>query len=86
MQYARAVCRRAERTVVPLIRDEQVDATALKFLNRFLLSLCLYYGFRTSDLLFVLGRYSCMKTQQEEVTYMRPKEFVSQRWQRKKLS
>ncbi|MFK8333480.1 ATP:cob(I)alamin adenosyltransferase, partial [Pseudomonas sp. BJa5] len=43
LQYSRAICRRAERSIVPLMRDEDVDPMALKFLNRM------------SDLLFVLG-------------------------------
>ncbi|CAI4232307.1 unnamed protein product [Auanema sp. JU1783] len=73
IQYARAVCRRAERTLVPLVRDEQVDKQALKFLNRM------------SDLLFVLGRYTCMKNGKEEAVYLRPKTFTAQRWIRKKL-
>jgi cob(I)alamin adenosyltransferase len=41
---ARAVCRRAERTLVALARAEQVSGHALRYLNRL------------SDLLFVLGR------------------------------
>ncbi|GAA4321429.1 cob(I)yrinic acid a,c-diamide adenosyltransferase [Pigmentiphaga soli] len=41
---ARAVCRRAERSVVALGRDEAVSATARQYLNRL------------SDLLFVLAR------------------------------
>uniref|UniRef100_A0A158PB61 Corrinoid adenosyltransferase MMAB n=1 Tax=Angiostrongylus cantonensis TaxID=6313 RepID=A0A158PB61_ANGCA len=60
LQYARAVCRRAERSAVSLLRTEQIDPQAVKFLNRM------------SDLLFVLGRYVCMKTEHEELTYLRP--------------
>ena len=41
--------------------------------------------FRLSDLLFVLGRYSCMKTGHEEDTYLKPKEFLGQKWISKKL-
>jgi cob(I)alamin adenosyltransferase len=41
---ARAVCRRAERALVALARDEPVGSGAQKYLNRL------------SDLLFVLGR------------------------------
>ena len=41
---ARAVCRRAERSLVALTRSEKVDDTARIYLNRL------------SDLLFVLGR------------------------------
>jgi len=41
---ARAVCRRAERRVVSLAREELVNATGLRYLNRL------------SDLLFVMAR------------------------------
>jgi cob(I)alamin adenosyltransferase len=41
---ARAVCRRAERSLVALGRSEGVSASARQYLNRL------------SDLLFVLGR------------------------------
>ncbi|KAK6034891.1 ATP:cob(I)alamin adenosyltransferase [Cooperia oncophora] len=34
LQFARAVCRRAERSVVPLVREEGTDPQAMKFLNR----------------------------------------------------
>ena len=42
---ARAVCRRAERRLVALARNEQVTTTSRQYLNRL------------SDLLFVLGRW-----------------------------
>jgi cob(I)alamin adenosyltransferase len=45
LQVARAVCRRAERRVVTLARDEAVRPEALAYLNRL------------SDLLFVMARY-----------------------------
>lgn len=45
LQVARAVCRRAERRVVTLGRQEPVSAEALAYLNRL------------SDLLFVMARY-----------------------------
>ncbi|GMS90382.1 hypothetical protein PENTCL1PPCAC_12557, partial [Pristionchus entomophagus] len=73
LQHARAVARRAERTMIPLVRDEQIDPKALKFVNRL------------SDLLFVLGRYTCMKCEEEELTYLRPTEFTDQRWMRRNL-
>ncbi len=44
LHLARTVCRRAERAVVPLVREGQVDALTLRFLNRL------------SDFLFVLAR------------------------------
>ena len=44
---ARAVCRRAERRVITLQRDERVNAEAVRYLNRL------------SDLLFVMSRVLC---------------------------
>jgi len=44
LQVARAVCRRAERTVVALSRSEEVNPEIIKYLNRL------------STLLFDLGR------------------------------
>ena len=43
-QFARSVCRRAERRVVALARDADVDPVVVKYLNRL------------SDLLFMLAR------------------------------
>ncbi len=45
LHYARTVCRRAERRVVSLMKEEEINLPALKYLNRL------------SDLLFVLARY-----------------------------
>ena len=45
LHQARTVCRRAERTVVTLARQEEVDPTTIAYLNRL------------SDLLFVLARF-----------------------------
>lgn len=45
LHVARAVCRRAERSVVTLARDAEVDARIIVYLNRL------------SDLLFVLARH-----------------------------
>ena len=52
LHYARTVCRRAERLCVRLSREESVDPTIVKFVNRL------------SDCLFVLARWVA-KTQQE---------------------
>ena len=49
LHLARAVCRRAERSIVALSRDEPVDPVALAYVNRL------------SDLLFVLARYQNQK-------------------------
>lgn len=45
---------------MPLLRDEAIDENAAKFLNRL------------SDLLFVLARYSCLKTHNFELSYSPP--------------
>ena len=45
LHLSRAVCRRAERSIVTLTRDEPVDPVLLAYVNRL------------SDLLFVLARY-----------------------------
>jgi cob(I)alamin adenosyltransferase len=45
LQLARAVCRRAERDVIALSRQEPIGAQTVRYLNRL------------SDALFVMGRY-----------------------------
>jgi cob(I)alamin adenosyltransferase len=54
---ARTVCRRAEREVVTLMRDEQINPQVLIYLNRL------------SDLLFVLGRV-CNDGGQKDVLWV----------------
>ncbi len=49
LHVARCVCRRAERTVVRLSRDEEIGAHVVSYLNRL------------SDLLFVMARYENLK-------------------------
>uniref|UniRef100_A0A8C4PSM9 Corrinoid adenosyltransferase MMAB n=1 Tax=Equus asinus TaxID=9793 RepID=A0A8C4PSM9_EQUAS len=49
LHLCRAVCRRAERRVVPLVQMGETDANVAKFLNRL------------SDYLFTLARYVAMK-------------------------
>ncbi|KAM9097961.1 corrinoid adenosyltransferase MMAB isoform 1-T1 [Sarcophilus harrisii] len=60
LHLCRAVCRRAERCVVPLVQAGQTDANVAKFLNRL------------SDYLFTLARYTAMKEGKEEKIYRRP--------------
>ena len=52
-QWARTVCRRAERAVITL-GNEAVESIILMYLNRL------------SDYLFVLGRFICLKTETPE--------------------
>ncbi len=54
---ARAVCRRAERRVITLQRDEPVNAEAVRYLNRL------------SDLLFVMSRVLCRMDGGSEVIW-----------------
>ncbi|XP_028905443.1 corrinoid adenosyltransferase [Ornithorhynchus anatinus] len=57
LHICRAVCRRAERRVVPLVQAGEADANVAKFLNRL------------SDYLFALARYVAMKEGNEEKMY-----------------
>ncbi|KFU99986.1 hypothetical protein N339_04678, partial [Pterocles gutturalis] len=60
LHFSRAVCRRAERRVVPLVQAGEADPNVAKYLNRL------------SDFLFVLARYAAMKEGKEETIYVRP--------------
>ncbi|XP_065594801.1 corrinoid adenosyltransferase MMAB [Cyrtonyx montezumae] len=60
LHLSRAVCRRAERCVVPLIQAGEADPNVAKYLNRL------------SDYLFVLARYAAMKEGKEEKIYTKP--------------
>ena len=57
MHLARTVCRRAERAVVALARDEQISPAILQYLNRL------------SDLLFVLARATNAHTGRPDVKW-----------------
>uniref|UniRef100_A0A3P8UB57 Corrinoid adenosyltransferase MMAB n=1 Tax=Amphiprion percula TaxID=161767 RepID=A0A3P8UB57_AMPPE len=60
LHLARTVCRRAERSVAPIVRSGEADPDVAKFLNRL------------SDYLFTVARYAAMKEGNEEKIYKRP--------------
>ncbi|XP_061117304.1 corrinoid adenosyltransferase [Conger conger] len=60
LHVARSVCRRAERSVAPIVRSGEVDAEVAQFLNRL------------SDYLFTIARYAAMKEGSKETIYRRP--------------
>ena len=57
IHMARAICRRAERSVVMLHRRDEVNADVLRFINRL------------SDLLFVMARTAAIRDGNTEITY-----------------
>ncbi|ODN02132.1 Cob(I)yrinic acid a,c-diamide adenosyltransferase, mitochondrial [Orchesella cincta] len=59
LHIARTVCRRAERAIIPLVRDNEVDEQALIYLNRL------------SDYLFTVARYAAKLDRQNETIYIR---------------
>ena len=57
LHVARTVCRRAEREVIALSRNETVSAEAVQFLNRL------------SDALFVMARYQNLLSGSQDVLW-----------------
>jgi len=65
LHIARAVCRRAERQVTPLVQSGEMDTEPLKYLNRL------------SDFLFTIARYATQLDGKEETIYRRPSGAIS---------
>ena len=61
LHVARAVCRRAERSVTPLVLEEECSGRVAVFVNRL------------SDYLFVAARFSAMATAGTETPYQKPR-------------
>ena len=61
LHHARAVCRRAERDVVPLVRDGECEAAVAVYLNRL------------SDYLFVAARFAALRAGAGDAVYRKPK-------------
>ncbi|XP_041084124.1 corrinoid adenosyltransferase-like [Polyodon spathula] len=59
LHLARAVCRRAERRVAPIVRAGEADHSVAKYLNRLI------------DYLFTLARFAAMKEGKEEMVCRR---------------
>lgn len=67
LHLARAVCRRAERRILRLSREEPVNEHLMAYLNRL------------SDLLFVLSRWSARHAGEEELLWERPLRSAQER-------
>ena len=59
----RSICRRAERSVVPLVERDEVDSSVQGYLNRL------------SDFLYVASRWSVEFDHVEEVPWVAHKKF-----------
>jgi len=66
IHVSRSVCRRAERSVTPLVLAGECDAEAQKYINRL------------SDFLFTIARLAAKLDKQEETIYTRPDTRVKQ--------
>ncbi|EWM23057.1 yrinic acid -diamide mitochondrial precursor [Nannochloropsis gaditana] len=59
LHLARTICRRAERSVIPLVNSEQVDPEVGIYLNRL------------SDFLFVAARWAAKSEGHEETVWVK---------------
>lgn len=57
LHVSRSICRRLERNIVPLLKENEIDPIVYQFLNRL------------SDFLFVCARYSSYYDKYEENVY-----------------
>jgi cob(I)alamin adenosyltransferase len=64
LHVARTVCRRAERNVVPLVRDNHVGPEVSQYLNRL------------SDYLFEAARFAAMKAGATEHIYKKSRGVI----------
>ncbi|ESO97419.1 hypothetical protein LOTGIDRAFT_214269 [Lottia gigantea] len=65
LHLARSICRRAERSITPLTRDDEIDPEVQKFINRL------------SDYLFTVARFAAMKEGREERIYHRVEQLTN---------
>lgn len=57
LHISRSVCRRAERSMVPLVKEQIAEESAARYLNRL------------SDFLFTAARYAALKDGKQETIY-----------------
>jgi cob(I)alamin adenosyltransferase len=60
IHLSRAICRRLERSLQPIVQSNDLDSQVSIYVNRL------------SDFLFVLARYACFKENKQEVVYKKP--------------
>eukprot|EP00347_Sterkiella_histriomuscorum_P002814 403366705 len=72
IHIARTVCRRAERNLIPLYQEEQIEQQAYQYINRL------------SDYLFMLARTCAQAEGKAEVIYKKAKKSQQQQEEEKK--